>query len=268
VQVRYIIGPDGCVDPFDRGLAYGDGLFETMALRGGRVLRLASHLDRLRDGSQRLAIPLPDTPELLAQIDAAAAEIEHGHLKLILTRGTGPRGYAPPASPVPTVILSAGADAGEPSAEITARTLETELGENPKLAGIKHLCRLEQVLGRLELSHLDAEEGLMLSTSGAVIGGTSRNLFAVIEGCLVTPDLSRAGIAGVMRRSVLETAQRLGFPAEERRLAPAELASADELFMTNALVGIQSLRELDGRVLAGRTVAGRLRAALEGGTDA
>ena len=244
---RYITGTDGCVDPTDRGLAYGDGLFETMSVRGSQIQRLPLHLDRLRLGCERLALPMPDAAELDARIAAAAANIDRGHLKLILTRGPGPRGYAPPATAVPTVILLAGSQTAAPPPSITAVFLQQVVGENVKLAGIKHLNRLEQVLGRVELSALDADEGLMLSTSGALIGGTSRNLFARFGARLETPALDRAGIAGVMRRAVLERSAELGIETLERAILPADLAHADEIFMTNALVGTKVVFDLMNR---------------------
>lgn len=267
MRVRYLIGPDTSVDSSDRGLAYGDGLFETLAVHRGRARYLARHLDRLARGCERLALPLPDVGELRRRLEQLAAGLDRGVLKLVLTRGTGPRGYAPPAQPVPTVILTAAALSSPPPAEISLTTLAVCLGENEKLAGIKHLCRLEQVLGQLELQTIDADEGLMLSTSGAVIGGTSRNLFAVFGRRLVTPELSRAGIEGVMRRSVLEICPSLGIDAETGVLDRAALDGADELFLTNALVGVQSVSRLDGRALPSRAMARQLRAALEAEAD-
>jgi 4-amino-4-deoxychorismate lyase len=268
VQVRYIIGPEGHVDPADRGLAYGDGLFETMALRGGQLQRLGFHLDRLRIGCDRLKLPLPETAALEAKLATVSAGIIRGHVKLILTRGTGPRGYLPPPAPVPTVILSAAASSGATRLELSLASLRQRLGENTELAGIKHLCRLEQVLGRLELESLDADEGMMLSTSGHVIGGTSRNLFAVFGQRVVTPELSRAGICGVMRRSVLEQCQTLGFPIAETTISPLELCRADEIFMTNALVGIQSVTRFDGTAITSQAIAAQLRVALGLNNDA
>jgi 4-amino-4-deoxychorismate lyase len=263
VRARYIIGLQRSIDPTDRGLAYGDGLFETMALRAGIVRRLELHLDRLSSGCDRLELPLPDRPELERKIAEAAAGIDRGCLKLILTRGTGPRGYLPPASPDPTVILLAEPQAEVPASEIRVATLNSRVGENESLAGIKHLNRLEQVLARLELSHLDADEGLMLSTRGIVVGGTSRNLFAVFGDSIATPATDRAGIAGVMRRTVLERCAELNIPASQRELLPQDLHDADELFMTNALVGIQSVTGLDDTEFAAQTIASRLRQAIE-----
>jgi 4-amino-4-deoxychorismate lyase len=263
VRARYIIGREGCIDPGDRGLAYGDGLFETMSIRAGIVDRLGLHLDRLRLGCLRLELPAPDEAELERQITRAASGIDRGSLKLVLTRGVGPRGYAPPAAPVPTVILLPEARFPAPAPSISVTILRQRLGENEKLAGIKHLNRLEQVLGQLELKRLEADEGLMLITSGSVIGGTSRNLFAVYGDRVETPAVDRAGIAGVMRRAVLEQCAALGIEGIEAGIEPAALERADELFMTNALVGIQSVTRLDRRAFGSQAMASRLRAALE-----
>jgi 4-amino-4-deoxychorismate lyase len=261
VRARYITAGEG-VDPNDRGLAYGDGLFETMSLRAGRVERLSLHLDRLREGSARLELPMPPEAELKQRIGESTAGIERGALKLVLTRGVGPRGYAPPKAPVPTVILLPESGFRAPASGISVTILGTRLGENEKLAGIKHLNRLEQVLARLELARAGTDEGLMLSTSGAVIGGTSRNLFAVYGDRIRTPAVDRAGIAGVMRRAVLEQCAALGIDAAETELAPIDLERADALFMTNALVGIQPVTRLDRKTFGSQAVAQGLSAAL------
>jgi 4-amino-4-deoxychorismate lyase len=263
VRTRYIIGLEGSIDPADRGIAYGDGLFETMLLDAGIVQRLELHLARLASGCNRLELPMPDRPELEQKIAQASDGIDRGSLKLILTRGPGPRGYLPPASPEPTVILLAEPRAQEPAYEIRVATLKSRVGENEALAGIKHLNRLEQVLARLELSHLDADEGLMLSTRGIVIGGTSRNLFAVFGDSIRTPVVDRAGIAGVMRRAVLELCATSDITIDQRELLPQDLHGADEVFMTNALVGIQSVTRLDQTVFSSQAMAARLREALD-----
>lgn len=233
-----------------------------MSVRGGAVQRLDLHLERLAEGCDRLLLPLPDLAELKHQIAVASDRIDTGSLKLILTRGTGPRGYLPPASPYPTVILLAETEARLPGTELRVATLDARLGENLQLAGIKHLNRLEQVLGRLELNHLDADEGVMLSTRGIVIGGTSRNLFAVFGDSIKTPAIVHAGIAGVMRRTVLEHCAELKIAADEIDLLPEELHRADEIFMTNALVGIQSVVSLDQTAFRSQAMASRLRQAI------
>ena len=262
MRFRYVLAPDGRVDPADRGLAYGDGLFETMAVRNAGIERLDLHLHRLRAGSARLSLPLPELAELETEIKAHCAGVERGALKLILTRGSGERGYRPPRHPEPTIVLSVSSRESPYPESISVVTLEQRLAENESLAGIKHLCRLEQVLGQLELQDGDADEGLMLSTAGNVIGGTSRNLFAVFGDRLVTPDLRLAGIRGVMRQAVIDHCPALGLDVAEADLSPADIRRASEVFMTNALVGIQSVRRLDELTFPSSAVAARLRAVL------
>lgn len=252
----YIDGRDGCVDPQDRGLAYGDGLFETMLAEDGNVRWLNLHLERLSEGCRRLAIPLPDLDEMKRRIGEQVPRGSRATIKVILTRGAGPRGYAPPQDPVPTVILFAypAESPGEPS-ELAVETLRLRLGENPKLAGIKHLSRLEHVMARLELGSRGADEGLLLDSSGNVVGGTSTNVFALFGSNLTTPRITGAGVCGVMRRVVLERCTDHGLNPIEADLTVADLHEADEIFMTNALTGIRPVGKLDGRAFPEQSVA-------------
>ena len=244
----------GAVDPHDRGLAYGDGLFETMACRGGRIRWLELHLDRVLYGCGRLAIPAPDRGllrrEILANCPAEGAAVA----KLIVTRGSGARGYRIPEPCEPLRILSIGPWPAAPAADYTdgivMRTCALRLGENPQLAGLKHLNRLEQVLARMEIDGTPAQEGLVRSTSGNVVGGVSSNVFGIRGHELLTPRISRCGVRGVMRRVVLEHAARAGLEPREKDITPAELAACDELFVTNAVLGIRPVRELDGKAYA------------------
>jgi 4-amino-4-deoxychorismate lyase len=145
---------------------------------------------------------------------------------------------------------------------------ELRLGESPALAGIKHLCRLEQVLAQIELRGHDVEQGLLLDSSGYVVGGSSSNVFAVRATQLMTPAITRNGIAGVMRRAVLEAAPDTGLTAIETNLTLHEILRADELFMTNALFGIWPVAKLDERSFAPGPITRRLMQRLEIGGDA
>jgi 4-amino-4-deoxychorismate lyase len=242
------------IDPADRGLAYGDGLFETMAASDGRIRWLDLHLDRLEEGCRRLEIPTPSRSLLTREIEASCPRKGRVVVKLIVTRGPGARGYAPPTSPTPTRVLAISQWPDYPDSYyrdgISMRTCRLRLGENPALAGIKHLCRLEQVLAQLELRGQAVQQGLVLDASGGVAQGTSGNVFIVAGGELATPSLARCGIKGVMRRVVLEASRALDIRAEERDVVPAELLGADEVFVTNALFGIWPVTELDGRRFA------------------
>jgi 4-amino-4-deoxychorismate lyase len=259
-------GQSNGVDPADRGLAYGDGLFETMAASDGRIRRLNLHFDRLEEGCRRLEIPAPSRSLLAQEIDAHCPRRGRAVVKLIVTRGPGARGYLPPEPATPTRVLAISPWPAHPDSfyrdGISMRTCQLRLAENPALAGLKHLNRLEQVLAQLELRGHPIQQGLMLDASGHVVGGTSSNLFVAGAGALSTPALTRCGIKGVMRRAVLDAARTLGLRAEERDIMPAEVLGADELFVTNALFGIWPVAELDGHRFAVGPITERLMAHL------
>lgn len=239
------------LDPADRGLAYGDGLFETMAAERGHIRWLDLHLDRLEAGCRLLEIPSFSRSLLEQEIRAHCPSDGRAVVKLIVTRGSGTRGYMPPEPATPTRVLSISDWPDYPSSHylngIEVHVCRLRLSDNTLLAGIKHLCRLEQVLAQLELRGHTAQQGLLLDTTGHVVGGTSSNVFAVIGGELATPSLLRSGIKGVMRRAVLEAAHTLGIRAAERDLTLADMLAANELFVTNSLFGIWPIAQIDGQ---------------------
>lgn len=269
MNVRWFVNGDAVdhVDAADRGLAYGDGLFETMAARAGRVLRLDHHFERLVDGCARLAMRPPDLETAAAEIDAAIADLARAVVKLVVTRGAGGRGYAPPAHPEPARILGIfpwpERDASHYTRGIVLKSVNVPIGENERLAGLKHLCRLEQVLGQLELAGSGADEGLQKRADGRIVGGTSSNVFSVRGGRVATPALVTCGVRGVMRRAVIEACEHDGVPVAETDLVDADLHAADELFVTNAIAGVRPVRELDGRAFGVGPVTRRLIDATE-----
>jgi 4-amino-4-deoxychorismate lyase len=248
------------LDPRDRGLAYGDGLFETMAAVGGKIRWLDYHLDRLVAGCARLAIPAPRDAELRREIAAHTPPSGRAVIKVIVTRGVGARGYRPPDAPIPTVIVGSAPWPSDTRAasEVALVTCETRLGENPQLAGLKHLSRLEQVLAQIELRKRGVDEGLLLSTSGHVVSATSNNVFAAFGARVCTPRLDRCGVRGVMRRLVLESCVPLGLEAQEVDMDVENLRQADELFVTNALQGVRPVCRLDDTVYPVGSVTRRL----------
>lgn len=248
------------VHAMDRGLQYGDGLFETIAVVGGTPRLLAAHLERLLGGCERLGIG-PVAGTLLEEDVAAVSGARDAVVKLIVTRGPAGRGYRAPRDSTPTRI-AAGFDTA-PGAFASAlpglrvRTCRTRLGRNAALAGLKHLSRLEQVIARSEWQDDAVGEGLMLDEFGHVVCGTQSNLFVVTEGKLVTPSVALAGVEGVMRRTVLEWAGSVGIGIEVQDLKTSCLADAKEVFVTNALWGARAVLELDGRPLRRGEVASR-----------
>ena len=243
---------EGHIDPLDRGLQYGDGLFETIAIAGGRPRFLDWHLERLSEGARRLGIPAPAAAVLCTEI-AQAALASECVVKVLLTRGSGERGYRAPRNPAPRRIVL-GFD--WPSSVVKAAEegvrvgwCRTRLGRNPALAGLKHLNRLEQVLARSEWDDGAVDEGLMQDDRGLVISATQANLFARLDGRWVTPRLDQCGVAGVMRRAFRHWHAGRGGSVDECELGMADVERASALVLTNALIGARPVRELAGRPL-------------------
>lgn len=257
--------PQDVIAATDRGLHYGDGVFETLAIRHGKPQFWTAHLARLRDGCSRLGIPLPDGELLVAETARLCAGSERAVVKIIITRGSGGRGYRAPSAPVPQrlLMLYPWPEYSLPEEGVTLRLCRTPLACNPVLAGIKHLNRLEQVLARNEWDDEAIQEGLMVDNEGYVVEGTMSNLFAVRNGTLLTPDLARCGVAGVMRQQVLSLAEELGIGCEVVRLRAEALQGMDELFVTNSLIGIWPVARLEGTDYGEAPVTARLMAGLK-----
>lgn len=239
------------LDFADRGLHYGDGVFTTLSLQGGVPVFFDRHLSRLQADANRLGIPLP-APELLRDEVrwVGFAKLE-GVVKIMLTRGCGGRGYRCPERGDGTRIVSVHPKPDYPmsirDAGVHARFCKLRLGVNPRLAGIKHLNRLEQILARAEWSDEDIQEGLLLDHEGFLVEGVTSNVFLVHHGVLRTPRLDRCGVAGVMRGLVLDAARDLGMPVEEARIIPEKGLNADEMFITNSIIGLWPVSRLDGK---------------------
>ncbi|MBV8803959.1 MAG: aminodeoxychorismate lyase [Sinobacteraceae bacterium] len=254
-QLRVNGVPDAGLSALDRGLHYGDGLFETIACLKGRPRFLPLHLERLEFGCERLGITTANLEDTHAEILAMAAGVERAVLKVIVTAGEAlARGYARSGAERATRITIRYSWPPEEPAQlqdgVVVRTLSLRLGENPRLAGLKHSNRLEQVLARLELSaDPEVAEGLLYSSSGNLVAATTSNVFVVRGGSLLTPRIDQCGVAGVMRRVVLREARQVGVPARECELRAQDVQDAEEIFLTNALIGIRPVRRLDAREL-------------------
>ena len=241
----------------DRGLHYGDGLFETIACIGGEPRFLEEHMRRLALGCERLAIDVVSHGErnaLIEDIVRLAAGHQRAIIKAIVTRGPATaRGYAPRGDERPSrIVLRYEWPHEDPHAAIEgvrARLSEFTLAENPRLAGLKHLNRLELVLARAELAGSGADEALLLSRSGCLVSGTMSNVFIVSGARITTPRLDRCGVAGVMREVLMREAAAAGIGIEETRLTRQDVEAADEIFLTNVRIGIRPVRVLGSREL-------------------
>jgi 4-amino-4-deoxychorismate lyase len=237
------------IDVADRGLTYGDGLFETIAVRDSRCRFLPEHLQRLARGCRQLGIPDQDLALLTDEAEMLASGINHGVLKIIVTRGIGRRGYKPPTPPVPTRIVGVeqtdAANNSHCQTGIRARLCKTRLGSNPALAGVKTLNRLENVLARAEWNDVSISEGLLCNQDGHLICGTMSNLFLIKGGAVKTPDLTECGITGIMREQITQCCGAADIPLEICQLTLEDAQHADELFVCNSSFGIWPIIQLD-----------------------
>lgn len=242
--------PDAAQWPLDRGLQYGDGLFETMMVRDGRIRFLDLHQRRLAEGCQRLAIRV-DAGRLWQQAVRFATGEPRAMLKLLVTRGAAlARGYRPDGHEAPRCILYRFRQPAAAALPARAVRLSLQLGENPALAGMKHCNRLELVLAASELARHQATEGLLASTSGRLVSGTMSNVLVRHGGKWMTPELDRCGVAGVMRAVVMREAAAAGRAVEVAALPFAMLDDCEALCLANVRLGLLPVTELDGRSLA------------------
>ncbi len=236
----------------DRGLAYGDGLFETIKITNGRPLLWRRHMRRLLQGCQVLGIEYDDEAQLLQETLQLAEGHEHGIIKIILTRGSGGRGYRPDARCPARRIVSYHAlpdyDVGHRQQGIRLFRCATPVSVNSALAGLKTLCRLEQVMAQQEFEESEFAEGLMLDPDGRVIEGTRSNVFAVKDDELLTPTLKSAGIKGIMRDVIIEMAKNDGMTVHERELGHEEFRSANEIFVCNSILGVWPVIEYQNTI--------------------
>jgi len=260
-----------CVASTDRGLLYGDGLFETIAVVEGEPGHWQQHLQRLQAGCARLGIEAVDELLLAEECRQLVDGVGRAVVKIIVTRGSGGRGYRVPARPLPTRILQlhdwpefspACARQG-----VALRICDIRLGHNPRLAGIKHLNRLEQVLARQEWDDTGIIEGLLLDSESNLVEGTMSNLFLVRDGVLLTPDLQRCGVAGIMRSQLLERAGQISINTETCQLGMVDLHEAEEVFICNSLIGIWPVISIDDRKYNRGKITSRLQDLLACGTE-
>lgn len=251
----------------DRGLHYGDGLFETILLRDGRPRFLEAHLGRLAIGCERLALRFAAMPALRAEIAAACARAPRlAVLKIIVTRGSFTRrGYAPAEETARRIVAlyDTAPLAEEISAGVDLTFATGSVAEHPGLAGIKHLSRLENVWAAGEARAAGAFDALLSTASGELISGAMSNLFVVHAGRVRTPRVDRAGVAGILRHVVLRECASLGIDVAEEALTRRQLNDADEVFITNARIGVVPVRRVGEHGYRMHTLTQRLATHIE-----
>lgn len=257
--------PATSVDAGDRGLMYGDGVFRTLRARAGRALNWRRHYTLLAHDCAALGIACPEEATLLSEMGRVAQG--EAVVKVVVTRGVSGRGYGWSGATEPTRIVAAwpvsAADGDAARDGVRVRRCELRLAIQPRLAGVKSLNRLESVLARAEWSDPEVREGLMADAEGRLVEGTMSNVFFATGGRLVTPELSRCGVAGAQRARVLDLARAAGIACEVRDAGFEELEGADEAFLTNSVIGLWPIAALGARRWAPGPIARRLQALVE-----
>ena len=245
---------DAKISVDDRGLLLGDGVFETMRSYGGKVFRFDKHLKRLFDALAVIHLSITYQPDELkdALYDTLKAnQLQNASIRLTVTRGQGGRGINIPENPSPTVIITAREFIPYPERfyHEGMKTVVSQIRQNlsSPVPGIKTLNFLNNILARIEAREKVLDEAILLNTDGFVCEGTVSNIFLVKKGTIITPDSESGILPGVTREVIIELALREGIRIEEKKVKPSELKEADECFLTNTLMEVMPVSEIDKR---------------------
>lgn len=257
---------DQSISPLDRGFAYGDGVFRTLKIEAGRPSHWALHYQKLVADCAAIGIVCPIEDLLLNDIALLFSEEETAAAKIIVTRGEGKRGFAIPSIVTPTRVLVKSplpvyADTYYVEG-VTLHICETRLSAQPKLAGIKHLNRLENVIARSEWQDETLFDGLLLDSNDQVIECTMSNIFARFGDELITPDLSECGVAGMTRQRILHLAKSLDLITKVHPLPFTHLLKADEVMICNSLYGTFQVTAIGNKTWVPQPLATHLRSLL------
>lgn len=250
---RLVTREQARIDPADRGLLLGDGLFETLRVYRGHVFRVEDHLQRLAAGAAELGIPLPLDPPSIA--DAARETLVANHLsaadaalRITLTRGPGQRGLLPPEDPLPSLIISAAAYHAPSTSDGFAAITSKRVRRNEKsiTSRLKTLCYLDNIIGHAEAAAAGADEAILLNSRDAVACGGRSNVFAVMDAVLMTPAIEEGALPGITRRAILGLCKGIDLEVSEAAITRTQLHNATEMFVTNSLLEIMPIRRYDG----------------------
>ena len=253
---RFVPKSQALIPVNDRGFLYGDGLFETLRVCGGRPFRMTQHLERLARGAGFLKIKCPFTPGELQQFAGQLIgknQMPEATLRVTLTRGPGERGYMPPASSRPTVVMTLHAapplDMENP-VHWRLMTSSYRVPAGDLLSSFKTLNKLAHVMARMEAVEKGADEALLLNTNGEVAETAGGNLFWICDGQICTVPTSCGALPGITRAAVLEICQAFGPPVNERVIKPGALRNSEGIFITQSVLGIVPVTALDGKPVA------------------
>jgi branched-chain amino acid aminotransferase/4-amino-4-deoxychorismate lyase len=254
------------IPPDDRGFTLGDGLFETVLARGGELVRLGAHLDRMIQGCGVLGLPEPDRAEaerLMRQALAEAGlEAERAAVRLTLTAGSGGRGLDRPEALTPRLVAVAAA-AAKPATPARLVIARVRRNHQSPAARLKTVSYLDNVLARAEAREAGADEAVMLNCRGELACAAAANLFWVADGRIFTPAVGCGALPGVARAELMAAAAELGVAVQAVRAGPDDLAAADAAFLTNALIGVRPVAAVDDRSYRPNALVARLAAAVD-----
>lgn len=261
---RYLDDSEAVVPLLDRGLLYGDGLFETLRVHNGAPFQWQAHWDRLRSSCDFLQIAVPDEPQawltVLRELMARNA-LQHAVARITITRGVGARGYSPRNASNPTLAMNVFSLSPPPTHWRLATTSRWRIPALGNLERSKHANRLVHVLARMEADEQGADDTLLLTERGLVSETTSANIFWVTAGELRTPALSTHALPGVTRALVLDLASECNIRCAEVESPIDELRSSEGAFATLSTWGIVPIGSVDGQSLGIASQLGSLQAA-------
>lgn len=261
----------GVIHAMDRGVMYGDGVFRTMCMRHGHVHCWPQQYNKLQADCQALDILCPARQTLEQELQQLARDKPDGVVKIIVTRGEGGRGYRVPDSVSPNRVLLTSPLPEYPTAfwheGVKLHLCNLRVSHQPRLAGIKHLNRLENVLARMEWDDATIADGLLLDAEGWVVEGTMSNVFMRSGQRLLTPDLSQCGVAGLQRQRILQHAPSLGLTPEVTHISLPTLLNADEVFVCNSVIGVWPVRQIGASAIPLGPVAAQMQHHLEHDID-
>lgn len=255
----HLVAPDQArVSVYDHGLLYGDGVFEGIRFYRGQAFRLEAHLQRLQPSARALALPLPYSLEQIAKAVAeviAASPSPDGYMRIVVTRGVGPLGIDPSRCASPSLFILANrlkmvSDAAREKGARVIIAATRRLGPDGLDPRIKSLNYLNHILARMEANHAGADEAILLNSAGRVTEGSADNVFIVKGSVLLTPPVIEGALDGITRQVVLELAHSLGIPARESPLAPYDLYTAEECFLTGTGAELIPVAGVDGRAMS------------------
>lgn len=235
----------------DRGFQYGDGAWETLAIREGKIKQLRPHLQRLKKGLNALGITLVDYTLIEEDVLVLASQKKTGVIKIIVSRGSGGRGFYYDDNMKPRRIISLHEMPMYPTTYyqqgIRLTLCETRLPHNPNITGFKRLGCVEQVLARAEFQ-MEFQEGLICDYDNHIIEGTMSNLYLITaKNTIVTPDLQLCGIAGIARSCVLNELHTMGVDVSISNVTENDLQNAVGLFMSNSIIRLWPVKEYHGK---------------------